>query len=99
MALLLSVLFTLSFAFWFYKTATRLGANAVQWGIVGAMAYQIPAWGWMLTVSKPYISAIQGTANRASTSAGLVGYSWILVGLVCVLLVYKFALLKTNVRN
>jgi hypothetical protein len=99
MALFLSVLFTISFAFWFYKTATRLGANGVQWGIVGAISYQIPAWGWMLVVSKPYISAIQGAANRASTGAGLVGHSWILVGLVCVLLVYKFALLKTNVKN
>jgi hypothetical protein len=99
MALFLSVLFTLGFAFWFYKTAIRIGASSFQWAIVGAVAYQIPAWGWMITVSKPYVSAIQGTANRAAMSAGLMGYSWILVGLVCALLVYKFALLKTNVRN
>lgn len=99
MAMLLSVLFTMGFAFWFYKTAIRLGASAFNWAIVGAISYQLPAWGWMLTISKPYVSAIQGTANRAAFGAGMMGHSWLLVGLVTALLVYKFALLKTTVKN
>lgn len=99
MAMMLSVLFTIGFALWFYKTATRIGANAFQWAIVGAVAYQLPAWAWMLTVSKPYLANIQGAANRASMSGGLMGHSWLLVGLVCVLLTYRFALLKTNVKD
>jgi hypothetical protein len=53
----------------------------------------------MITISKPYISAIQGTANRAAFGAGMMGHSWLLVGLVTALLVYKFALLKTNVKD
>jgi len=99
MAMLLSVLFTMGFAYWFYKTAIRLGASGFHWAIVGAVAYQLPAWGWMITISKPYISAIQGTANRAAFGAGMMGHSWLLVGLVTALLVYKFALLRTNVRD
>jgi hypothetical protein len=52
----------------------------------------------MLSVSKPYLSSIQGTANKATMSAGLIGYSWIAVGIVVALLVHRFALLKTNVK-
>jgi len=99
MAMLLSVLFTIGFAFWFYKTAVKIGASGFHWAIVGAFAYQLPAWAWMLTVSKPYLSNIQGAANRASMSGGLIGHSWLLVGLVCALLVFKFALLRTNVKS
>lgn len=99
MAMLLSVVLTLGFAFWFYKTAQARGLNSLQWAVAGAIAYQLPAWGWMLTVSKPYVSAIQGTANRASLSSGLMGHSWLLVGLICALLVYRFALLRSNVRS
>ena len=98
MALFISVLFTLGFAFWFFKTAERLGANAVQWAIAGALAYQLPAWAWMIIVSKPYLSSLKGVVAKTSASAGLIGYSWIPVGVAVVLLVYKFALLKTNVK-
>ncbi len=98
MAMFLSVLLTIGFAYWFYKTAARLHSNSVQWAIAGAAAYQLPAWAWMIIVSKPYVSAIQGVANKASMSAGLIGHSWIAVGIVVALLVYKFALLKTSVR-
>lgn len=98
MALFISVLLTIGFAVWFFKTAERLGANPVQWAIAGAIAYQFPAWAWMLIVSKPYLSTLKGVVAKTSASAGLIGYSWIPVGVVVVLLVYKFALLKTNVK-
>jgi hypothetical protein len=32
-------------------------------------------------------------------SAGLIGHSWIAVGIIVALVVYRFALLKTNVKN
>ena len=99
MAMFLSIFLTIGFAFWFYKTAERLHANAVQWAIAGAIAYQLPAWGWMLTVAKPYLSSIQGTANKASMSAGLIGHSWLAIGIIVASLVYKFALLKTSVKS
>lgn len=98
MALLISVLVTIGFAVWFFKTAERLGANPVQWAAAGAIAYQFPAWAWMLIVSKPYLAGLQGTYAKTTTMAGLIGHSWILIGVVVALLVYKFALLKTNVR-
>jgi hypothetical protein len=99
MALFISVLLTIGFAYWFFNTANRLHSNPVQWAIAGAMAYQLPAWAWMLLVAKPYVSGLQGTVAKTTMSASLIGHSWILVGIVIVLLVYKFALLKTNVRN
>ena len=99
MALFISMLLTIGLSYWFYKTAERLHANQVQWAIAGAISYQLPAWAWMLGVSKPYLSALQGTANKTSMTAMLVGHSWILVGLVLALIVYRFALLKTNVHN
>ena len=99
MAMFLSILLTMGFAFWFYKTAQRLHANSVQWSIVGAFAYQLPAWAWMLMVSKPYLSSLQGTAKKSSMSAGLIGHTWLLVGITVALLVYRFALLKTTVRD
>lgn len=53
----------------------------------------------MLKFSKPYLSGLQGTAAKTTVSAGLIGHSWILVGLITALLVYKFALLKTSVKT
>lgn len=99
MAMFLSVLLTIGFAYWFYKTAERLHSNPVQWAIAGAMAYQLPAWAWMLTISKPYVSGLQGTVAKTTMSASLIGHSWIAVGIIIVLLVHRFALLKTNVRS
>ncbi len=98
MALFISVLLTIGFALWFFKTAERLGANPIQWAVAGAISYQFPAWAWMLIVSKPYLSSLKGVVAKTSAMAGLIGYSWIAVGLAVVLLVYKFALLKTNVK-
>ena len=99
MALFISMLLTIGFAYWFYKTAERLHANQVQWAIVGAISYQLPAWAWMLGVSKPYLLGLQGTASKSSMTAMLVGHSWIAVGLILALIVYRFALLKTTVHN
>ncbi len=98
MAMFLSVLLTIGFAFWFYRTAVHRQANSVQWAIVGAVSYQLPAWAWMLLISKPYLTSLQGTANKTSLAAGLIGHSWIAVGVVAALLVYRFALLKSNVK-
>jgi hypothetical protein len=99
MAMLLSILLTIGIAYWYYKTAERLNSNTVQWAIAGAIVYQLPAWAWMLLVSKPYLGSIQGSVNRSSISAMLIGHSWIAIGVIIALLVYKFALLKTSVKS
>jgi hypothetical protein len=97
MPLLISMLLTVSIVFWFYRTAERLGSKSVHWAVAGAIAYQVPAWAWMLLVSKPYLQTLRGMA-KTSTSSFLIGHSWILVGVLCALAVYKFFLLKTTVR-
>lgn len=99
MATMISMLLTIAFAFWFYRTAEKLHANPVQWAVAGALSYQLTAWAWMLVFTKPYLSGLQGVTAKTSASAGLIGHSWVLVGAVIAILVYRFALLKTNVRN
>lgn len=95
----ISMLLTAAIAFWFYRTAERLGASPVQWAAAGAIAYQVPAWAWMLLVTKPYLDSLRGVAAKTTVSASLIGHSWILIGLVCALLVFKFFLLKTTVKT
>ncbi len=97
MPLIISMLLTVGVIFWFYKTAERLGSKSVHWAAAGAIAYQVPAWAWMLLVSKPYLQSLRG-ATKTGTTAMLIGHSWILVGIIAVLIVYKFFLLKTNVK-
>lgn len=97
MPLIISMLLTVGVIFWFYKTAERLGSKSVHWAAAGAIAYQVPAWAWMLLVSKPYLQSLRG-ATKTGMTAMLIGHSWILVGIVAVLIVYKFFLLKTNVK-
>lgn len=98
MAMFLSILLTAGFAFWFFQTSEKLGSKSPQWAIAGAIAYQVPAWAWMLLVSKPYVTALRSTAAKSTFSATMIGHSWILIGIVVALFVYKFALLKTNVK-
>lgn len=98
MAVFVSILLTIGFALWFYQTSERLGAKSPQWALAGALAYQVPAWAWMLLVAKPYVASLRSTAAMTTTSATLVGHSWLLVGIVAALAVYKFALLKTSVK-
>lgn len=98
MAVFVSILLTMGFALWFYRTSEKLGAQSPQWALAGAIAYQVPAWAWMLLVAKPYVTGLRSTAAMTTTSATLVGHSWILVGILTALAVYKFALLKTNVK-
>lgn len=97
MPLIISMLLTIGVIYWFYKTAERLGSKSTHWAAAGAIAYQIPAWAWMLLVSKPYLQSLRG-ANKTSMMSMLIGHSWILVGIVTVLIVYKFFLLKTTVK-
>ena len=98
MPLFISMVLTIGFAYWFYKTAEGIGSTPVQWGFVGAIAYQLPAWIWMLMVSRPYLTGIRGAEKTGMTSF-LVGHSWIVVGAVCAFLVYRFFLLKTKPRT
>ncbi|HWO99844.1 MAG TPA: hypothetical protein VNL74_04380 [Methylococcus sp.] len=97
MPLLISILLTCGFAYWYFRTAEKLGAKALHWGIAGAIAYQVPAWAWMLLVSRPYLASLRGQA-RTGLSSFLVGHSWIVVGALCAILVYRLFLLKTQVR-
>jgi hypothetical protein len=98
MAMFLSIILTAGFAYWFFQTSEKLGAKSVQWAIAGAISYLIPAWSWMLLVSKPYITGLRSVAAKSTASAGMFGHSWIVIGVITALLVYKFALLKTNVK-
>jgi hypothetical protein len=75
-----------------------VGIEVAALGCPGAIAYQVPAWAWMILVSKPYLSSLRGAA-KTGMSAFLIGHSWILVGALCAVLVYKFVLLKANVRE
>lgn len=93
-----SMLLTAGIAYWFYQTSEKLGSKSVQWAIAGAIAYQVPAWAWMLLVTKPYVTALRSTAAKTTFSASMISHSWILIGLVTALIVYKFFLLKTNVK-
>jgi hypothetical protein len=94
----LSILLTAAFAYWFYRTSERLGSKSPQWAVAGAIAYQVPAWVWMLTVARPYVVGLRSTAAKGTFLAQFVNHSWILVGVIAALLVYKFFLLKTNVK-
>lgn len=98
MPLFISILLTAGCAYWYYRTAERLGSKALHWGLAGAISYQVPAWAWMVLVSRPYLTSLQGTAAKTSMSAFLIGHSWILIGALCALAVYKWFLLKTKVR-
>lgn len=98
MPMFLSILLTAAFAFWFYRTSERLGSKSPQWAVAGAIAYQVPAWVWMLTVSRPYLTSLRSTAAKIGFVPQLIGHSWILVGVIVALIVYKFFLLKTNVK-
>jgi hypothetical protein len=98
MPMFVSILLTAGIAYWFYQTSEKLGSKSVHWAIAGAISYQVPAWTWMLLVSKPYLTALRSTAAKTTLSASLVGHSWILVGLIAALVVYRFFLLKTNVK-
>lgn len=97
MPLFISILLTAGFAYWYYRTAERLGSKAIHWGVAGAIMYQIPAWIWMVLVSRPYLTSLRG-ATKTGMSAFLIGHSWILIGAICAVAVYKFFLLKTKVR-
>ena len=55
MPLIISMLLTVGIALWFYRTAERLGSKSVHWSAAGVIAYQVPAWAWMILVSKPYL--------------------------------------------
>jgi hypothetical protein len=98
MPLFISMVLTIGTAYWFYRTAERLGSTPVQWGFAGAISYQLPAWIWKILFSGPYVAAIRG-AERTGTTAFLIGHSWIVVGAVCAFLVYTFFLLKTKPRT
>lgn len=97
MPMFISILLTAGIAYWFYQTSEKLGSKSTHWAVAGALAYQVPAWAWMLLMSKPYLSGLRGAA-KTTGSAFMIGHSWILIGLVTALIVYKFFLLNTNVK-
>ena len=96
MPLFLSMLLTAGCALWYYKTAERMGLPSIQWAIAGAIAYQVPAWAWMFLFSRPYMGAMRGTTERTGMAAFLIGHSWIVIGAVCAVLVYRFFLLRSK---
>ena len=98
MPMFVSIVLTIAIAYWFFRTSERLGSKSAHWAAAGAIAYQVPAWAWMLLVSKPYLTGLRSTAAKTTFFASLIGHSWILVGIIAALVVYKFFLLKTNVK-
>lgn len=87
---------TFGFAYLFFKSAESKGLSPVHWAFAGAIAYQLPAWGWMLVISRPYMASIQGMANKTSASTAMMGHSWLLFGIVCAVIVYKFFLMNAK---
>jgi hypothetical protein len=96
MPLFISMLLTAGAAFWYYRTAERLGIKPIPWAVAGAIAYQVPAWVWMIMFSRPYLTGLRSTAAKTEMSSFLIGHSWIVVGAIATVLVYKFFLLKTG---
>ena len=74
MPLFISIVLTVGCAYWYYRTAERLGSKAIHWGIAGAITYQVPAWAWMVLVSRPYLTSLRGTTAKTNLSAFLVRY-------------------------
>src|SRR5690606_5397038 len=68
MPLFISILLTLGIVYWYYRTAERMGLKSLHWGVAGAIAYQVPAWAWVLLVSKPYLSSLRGVAKTGMSS-------------------------------
>lgn len=99
MPLFISMLLTAGMAFWYYRTAERLGVKPIPWAVAGAIAYQVPAWGWMILFSRPYLTALRSTSAKTTMSSFLIGHSWILVGAVAAVLIYKFFLLKARAAD
>lgn len=99
MPMLVSMLLTLGFAYGYYRTAARLGSKPLHWGLAGAIAYQAPAWAWMILASRPYLASLRGTSAKTTVWAFLVGHSWLLVGAVCAVAVYRLFLLRAGVRS
>ncbi|MGX2039983.1 hypothetical protein ACWJKU_07590 [Methylocaldum sp. MU1018] len=98
MPLFISILLTIGIVYWYYRTAERLGLKSLHWGVAGAIAYQVPAWAWMILVSRPYLSSLRG-ATKTGMPAFLIGHSWILVGALCAFAVHRFVLSKSRVRE
>lgn len=96
MPLFLSMLLTAGTAYWYYHIAAQRGIKPIPWAVAGAIAYQVPAWVWMITFSRPYLTALRSTTAKTQMSSFLIGHSWILVGAVCAVLVYRFFLLKAR---
>lgn len=96
MPLFISMLLTAGTAYWYYRTAERRGIKPIPWAIAGAIAYQVPAWVWMITFSRPYLTALRSTAAKTQMSAFFIGHSWILIGAICAVLIYRFFLLNAK---
>lgn len=96
MPLFISMLLTAGTAYWYYRTADRLGVKPIPWAVAGAIAYQVPAWVWVILFTRPYLTALRSTAAKTTMSSFLIGHSWILVGAIAAVLVYKFFLLKAR---
>lgn len=96
MPLFISMLLTAGTALWYYRTAERMGIKPIPWAVAGAIAYQVPAWVWMIMFSRPYLTGLRSAAARSQLSSFLIGHSWILVGAIVAVLVYRFFLLKAK---
>lgn len=96
MPLFISMLLTAGMALWYYRTAERLSLKPILWAIAGAIAYQVPAWVWMIMFSRPYLTSLRSTAAKTTMSSFLIGHSWILVGAIAAVLVYRFLLLNSR---
>lgn len=94
----ISILLTGAFAYWYYRTAERLGSSPLHWAAAGVIAYQVPAWAWMLMVTKPYTLTIRSASTQTGIGGFLFSHSWVLAGALVAWAVHEFVLKKIATR-
>lgn len=78
----------------FYLAAEKRGLPVFHWAFAGLISYYIPNFIWSLTIAKPWNNELHRTGSVVS--AGLVGHSSVLVGLVVAALVYFIVLRRKS---
>ncbi|CAL1239564.1 hypothetical protein [Candidatus Methylocalor cossyra] len=89
---MLGGLVVIAIAYWFYRSAEARGLPNFHWAFAGVLSFYIPNFIWALAVAKPWVASLHEA--HATTTAGLINHSSVLVGLICAVLVHRFFLLN-----
>lgn len=79
-------------ALWFYRTAESRGLPNFHWAVGGLIAYYVPNFIWSLAVAKPWVNSLH--QSNATSTASLINFSSIFVGLAVAFLVHRFFMPK-----